>query len=219
MVKGNGDRRRQLAQQRKQDQRNEIQRKLGGSELATPDEVRARLLDDCRKKNIPEDLLIAYVKHPTDDTLQCPSFISTGYCETKRCRYRHVDNLNKLGVQVDQPVPILERKPLRQVPASCKLVYNRTIRTKVRQDSPLIFIELEGQLVFNVYDPKVFAKYAQKNPKEIPEKIGIVDKAALNDADTASVAEFEYLEMAESECNDMDLDYSLVADPIKLGDL
>ncbi|KAJ3318165.1 hypothetical protein HDV06_000794 [Boothiomyces sp. JEL0866] len=217
MVKGNGDRRRQLAQQRKQDQKNEIQRKLAGSELATPDEVRARLLDDCRKKQISEDLLIAYIKHPTDETLQCPSFISTGYCETKRCRYRHVDNLSALGIQVEEPVPMLERRPLRKVPASCKLVYNRTIRTKVRQESPLVFIELEGQLVFDVYNPKIFAKYAQKNPKE--KEVGLVEQVAQDDGDCVSVApEFEYLDISESQDGNLDIDYSLVADPIKMPD-
>ncbi|KAJ3270420.1 hypothetical protein HDV01_007830 [Terramyces sp. JEL0728] len=212
MVKGNGDRRRQLAQQRKQDQKDEIQRKLGGCELATPDEVRARLLDDCRKKNIPEDLLVAFVKHPTDETLQCPSFLSFGHCETKRCRYRHVDNLSYLNIKVDQPVPMLETKPLRQVPASCKLVYNRTIRTKIRQESPLVFIELDKLLVYDVYNPKVFAKYAQKNPiaKEVSQ-----DQQSIQPEDAMSVAEFEYIDIGD-ESTDMHTDYSLVAKPFDL---
>ena len=51
--------------------------------------------------------------------------------------------------------------PLRSVNAGGVFIYDRTIRTQVRTESPLRFIVWDSRLVFDAANPSVFAHYVE----------------------------------------------------------
>jgi len=57
--------------------------------------------------------------------------------------------------------PALVRLPLRQCEAGAKLRYDRTLRTQVRTETPLRFVEWQGKLVFDLASPSVFVDYCE----------------------------------------------------------
>jgi hydroxymethylpyrimidine pyrophosphatase-like HAD family hydrolase len=52
---------------------------------------------------------------------------------------------------------------LRECDPGSGLVYNRTIRTKVRLDSPICFIEFNGTIVYDFHNPEIYNDYLKKN--------------------------------------------------------
>jgi hypothetical protein len=173
---GNGDRRRELASKRKEDQKNEVSRKQSGAEFATPSEIRARLLGDCIKKSIPENDLIAWINviSEEDQKLCCSAFVRNGFCDQNRCRFEHKFTLFHLkGVpQIDaesEGMEPVEPKQLRSINPGAKLVYDRNIRTKVRQKSSVRFIQMGDRLVFDKDYPSVFAAYCESEVIEKPD--------------------------------------------------
>ncbi|KAJ3372587.1 transcription initiation factor IIB [Kappamyces sp. JEL0680] len=192
MVKGNGDRRRQLAAQRKADQVEERIRKGAGPERATHSEVRARLLDYCRKGRLAEDRLLCHVIAMADDQAEegprmCPAHLRAGVCPAKRCRFKHECSLAHLqGMEDGVPetesngVTLMKQIPLRLLNANDRLVYDKRIRTKVRLPSPLLFISYEGRLIFDYANPKVFAEYiAAEHAKQDQAECARQDQADL----------------------------------------
>ena len=97
MVKGNFERRKELAEKRKEDRKAEVERKKAGAALATPVEVRGRLLHDAKVAGATDDLL-AWVAAPASDDDQtrkdvCDSWWRTGFCALKRCRLSHEESI------------------------------------------------------------------------------------------------------------------------------
>ena len=226
MVKGNKERRQELAARRKEDKAQEVERKRGGASLATPVEVRASLLSDARGN---ESQLIGWVVRSRgaegeEEKAWCEDWFRTGYCLLKRCRNSHEVTISHLlGVPPQPGVPVLaaattsrgrsvspaarrvralsaerggvgtvggggaveavvaarpsnkdlscvpsaavfpalEPMPLRSCEVGAKLVYDRTLRTQIRTESPLRFVEWGGKLVFDLYNPSVFATYCE----------------------------------------------------------
>lgn len=258
MVKGNAQRRVELAERRKLEGVEEKERRLAGPAAATPAEVRARLLSDARGA---EAGLVAWVV--TEGKLFCETFFRTGACPLKRCKCAHDATIAHLtGVpaqaaavaapasRLTVPVPkkrsglgrsvspgrrsralsveaagsgdgggsgggagagggtggggtggggagggggivggaggsgagggigggaaaaaaaaavaadfaALAPMPLRACDAGGVSVYDRTIRTQVRTESPLRFIEWGSLLVFDYANPSVFAAYCE----------------------------------------------------------
>lgn len=187
MVKGNADRRRELAQKRKDDKKDENARKTSGALRATPAEVRARLLSDARAAGgAGEAQLTAWVlAAPTADGIQakelCESFWRTGACPRKRCRGDHTDSIAHLRnvpsagaaeTEADDGdasgtargmLPALVALPLRAAEPGGALVFDRTMRGPVRQENRLYFVALADTLVFDVAHPEVFAGYADRH--------------------------------------------------------
>ena len=241
MVKGNAQRRIELAERRKLESFEEKERRLAGPSAATPSEVRARLLSDARGSVEAEAGLIAWVV--TDGKFFCEDFFRTGTCPLKRCKFAHDETIaqlsrvpptscatvapssrltvpmaaargrraesekdgrsispgrigraraassdaNDLGgyggsgsgsggggggsgcggdVANTTPTaadefPALKCVLLRAVNAGGVFVYDRTIRTQVRTDSPLRFISWGTRLVFDAANPTVFASYVE----------------------------------------------------------
>lgn len=100
MVKGNFERRKELAEKRKEDRKAEVERKKAGAALATPVEVRGRLLHDAKVAGATDDLL-AWVAAPASDDDQtrkdvCDSWWRTGFCALKRCRLSHEESISHL---------------------------------------------------------------------------------------------------------------------------
>lgn len=91
MVKGNYERRKELAERRKQDRVDEKQRRTAGPISATPTEVRARLLSDAQKdeNGDGESELVAWVVIGGATKLFCEDYFRTGSCPTKRCKFCH----------------------------------------------------------------------------------------------------------------------------------
>ena len=228
MVKGNFERRKELAAQRKQDRKDEVVRQKAGAIAATPVEVRGRLLHDARVAGARDDELLAWVVAPArpestdgdEGTVVsrkdvCEAWWRTGFCEMKRCRLSHADNISHIngvpefgaaaarggapagnvdgggddgkqsgkkggrkkgkkgsvadegaaagnGAQTGATLPAMDCAPLKTVDAGGQLEYDRSIRTQRRQESPLLFIAFRGELVYDKFNPEVFASYAAK---------------------------------------------------------
>lgn len=240
MVKGNFERRKELAAQRKQDRKDEVVRQKAGAIAATPVEVRGRLLHDAKVSGARDDELLAWVVAParpesTDgdapasrrDAFRdggvgnvvsrkdvCEAWWRTGFCELKRCRLSHADSISHVkgvpefgapadgsgdtggagggsgtgkksgkggkkkgkkgraadedddgaanGAQVGGILPAMDCVPLKTVDAGGQLEYDRNLRTQRRKKSPLLFIAFRGELVFDKFNPEVFARYAAK---------------------------------------------------------
>jgi len=184
MVKGNAQRRLELTERRKQEQVEERERKQRGYVAFTPGEARARLLSDARAASGPsaEDELIAYIVAPEHDgKLFCVDFWRTGSCPLKRCKFAHDDSISHLqGVPADgddasaagaataaaaaaasRGMPAMFTAPLRSVDPGGAFVYDKVIRMQVRTVSPLRFVALGKQLVFDFQNPSVFARYCE----------------------------------------------------------
>ena len=241
MVKGNFERRRELAAQRKQDRKDEVMRQKAGAIAATPVEVRGRLLHDARVAGARDDELLAWVVAPArpesidgDEVASrrdafrdggvgtvvsrkdvCEAWWRTGFCEMKRCRLSHADSISHIkgvpefgaaaarvgapasnvgdggddgkqsgkkggrkkgkkgavaddsgaagnGAQAGATLPAMDCVLLKTVDAGGQLEYDRSIRTQRRQESPLLFIAFRGELVYDKFNPEVFASYAAK---------------------------------------------------------
>jgi hypothetical protein len=98
MVKGNAVRRKELAQRRKDDKKEEIERKQAGPKRAIPAEARSRLLSDARLAELaghPMPPLTAWVisSEKADGTAAdkdvCESWLRTGSCALRRCKASH----------------------------------------------------------------------------------------------------------------------------------
>ena len=218
MVKGNFERRKELAARRKADKKAEAERKSQGALRATPVEVRARLLHDAQLQGVSDEELQAWVvaPPPEDGTSRkglCDDWWRTGFCSQRRCRLSHEDTISHLrgvpesgacgvagggaaavdgaepkrkkkgkgrkakgkgrtavdggaagdagaGAAAPSALPAMECMPLRSVVAGGDLAYDRIIRTQVRKESPLLFVAMRGELVFDAANPQVFARYA-----------------------------------------------------------
>jgi hypothetical protein len=217
MVKGNADRRRELARLRCEEQRAELERRALGPEYATPAEARARFLSDAKAKGSDESDLIGWVITASEDgdcsrsKSVCESYFRTGACPLKRCKHGHETTISsRIGVPSTRSpessshlnlggpaafdvtqgyLPALQPLPLRTCDAGGKMVYDRTVRRAVRQPQVLMFIEWEGQLVFDFANPKVYAKYCERNevapaatiqqePSDLPPEGGSTSVAA-----------------------------------------
>jgi hypothetical protein len=179
MVKGNGDRRRELAAMRKHDQQQESLRKKAGPAKATPTEVRAILLDLSTKGLLSEgkeELKVWLVsKQESADELPetCLFFLRTGDCSLKKCKYKHVQSLCKLK-NMQEPLEGggLGLPPLDQIllvkftDTGDSQVYDRRLRTKIRRSSPLRFIEYQGECIYDFQYPHVFAEFVNRFRKE-----------------------------------------------------
>tara|TARA_B100000780_G_scaffold259854_1_gene211172 strand:- start:6 stop:758 length:753 start_codon:yes stop_codon:yes gene_type:complete len=58
-------------------------------------------------------------------------------------------------------LPAMVCKPLNAASAGGKLEYDPNVRTQRRTKSNLLFIEFQGELVFDAFHPSVFSSYAQ----------------------------------------------------------
>jgi hypothetical protein len=249
MVKGNKERRQELARRRKEDKASESERRKSGPECATPVEVRARLLSDAKALGSEEGLygwVVPPASEDGDDSHQkawCEDYFRTAHCELKRCKNAHEASISALshvpslpGVGAGIPVasrgrsvspaarraraaseerssepaaaaggssaaappapsrssggggggdgylpaqrgrgsgsnlsctpstaffPALLRQPLRTCEAGAKLVYSKLLRTQVRTETPLRFVEWNGRLCFDLANPHVFASYCE----------------------------------------------------------
>lgn len=183
MVKGNQDRRKELAQRQRDDKRGEIERKKGGPELATPSEVRARLLSDLKLTGASDGTLWGWClpKPAPGESISkslCASWFRTGSCTFKRCRFSHEHSISHLSGVPAAPekaadgddadpkggslaLPPLECRFLRDCDPGGELVYDRTLRTHVRMPHTLLFIQSGEQLVYDFEHPHVFASYAE----------------------------------------------------------
>ena len=263
MVKGNKERRQELARRRKEDKATESERRRGGAELATPVEARARLLSDAKALGSEEGLVAWVVQGASEEGVEvkawCEDYFRTSTCQLRRCRnahevtiahLSHVPQLPGVGAAIptatrgrsvspaarraaraaseersgsdaggggggggapaaaaaaaaapapaapprsgggggggssgsggyaavsrgrgagtnlscvpsDAFFPALTRVPLRTVEAGAKLVYSKLLRTTVRTETPLRFVEWQGRLVFDLANPSVFASYCE----------------------------------------------------------
>ena len=93
MVKGNAQRRIELADRRKAESAEEKERRALGPGFATPTEARARLLSDARGAG--EAALVAWVAF--DGPPLCEDFFRTGACPLRRCRHVHGETLAALA--------------------------------------------------------------------------------------------------------------------------
>lgn len=207
MVKGNGDRRRELAERRKLESVQEKERKSLGPEFSTPAEARARLLSDAAALG-SEEGLVGWVT-ASDGPSICEEFFRTGLCALRRCRYAHTVSISALSGVPPTPGPIISKTkvpvageaevqrtsrrsrasaraaveqaasggidasptreslppltsmPLRAVDPGGGFAYDRTVRTHVRAEWKLHFIEWGGRLVFDAANPSVFAGYCE----------------------------------------------------------
>jgi Zinc finger C-x8-C-x5-C-x3-H type (and similar) len=288
MVKGNAQRRIELAERRKLESFEEKERRLAGASHATPAEVRARLLSDVRR-GAEEVGLIAWVA--TDGKFFCEDYFRTGTCPLKRCKFAHdetiahlthvpassaptVHSLSRLTVPMpavrgrrlqgttnggdassarsvspsrhsrttssdanDQvgsgggrstgdgtmiltststttttttdEFPALKSMPLRLVNAGGVFMYDRTIRTQVRTESPLRFIAWGNRLVFDAANSSVFALYVDSEKianaaiaareKEEKELMASASEEAKVEAETEAPTQTTGAETAEAE--------------------
>ena len=181
MVKGNGDRRRELAAMRKQDQLEEISRKKSGPLKATPTEIRAILLDLSTKGFLldgKEELKVWVISNPDcadEQPSTCISYLRTGDCSLKKCKYKHTQSLCKLknmtdpleGGGIPPLVPVLL---VDFTDPGDNQIYDRRLRTKVRRESPLRFIEYQGECIYDYQFPEVFVGFVSRFRKEKEEK-------------------------------------------------
>ena len=268
MVKGNKERRQELARRRKEDKASESERRKGGPESATPVEVRARLLCDAKALGGEEQLVAWVVQAPAEDGVECKAwcedYFRTSTCQLKRCRNAHEVSISHLshvpampGVGAGLPVatrgrsvspaarraaraaseerssepapagggggasgaapapapaarsggggyaavargrssgsnlscvpsaaffPALQRVPLRSCEAGAKLVYSKLLRTTVRTETPLRFIEWGGRLCFDLANPSVFASYCESAVVSSAAGAGAAAQGAAGDA-------------------------------------
>jgi hypothetical protein len=102
MVKGNAERRKELAAKRKQDRKDEVVRQKAGVSRATPVEIRGRLLHDASIAGAGDNELIAWVAVPSEDGAGasrkdiCEAWWRTGFCGLKRCRLSHDESIAHL---------------------------------------------------------------------------------------------------------------------------
>lgn len=224
-MKGNAQRRIELAERRKAESIEEKERRAAGVLFATPAESRARLLHDARGA---ESRLFAWVI--TDGPSLCESWFRTGACPLRRCRHAHTDTIAALqGVpptpsapppmpasRLTAPVrthrsdggrsvsasrmrsasasrarsvspaaggaheggergesaagasaasrdhlPALVAVPLRSAEPGGNYSYDRAVRTQVRAEWKILFIEFNGTLVFDKENSFVFATYCE----------------------------------------------------------
>lgn len=168
---------------RREDKRRESSRKMGGAALATPAEARARLLSDARgyEGSAGEATLRAWISDPAGGKDVCEHWWRSGQCPLRRCKCAHQDSIAHLsgvpdveeteqfgsrtsitGVALQRgTLPALKAIPLRAVKADGKLQYSRKLRSHVRQGSSLLFVALGQQLVYDAFNPSVFAGYVQ----------------------------------------------------------
>lgn len=172
MVKGNGDRRRQLAANQKEDKKTEALRKSSGTSH-TPAEVRARIISDMKTRSIPDSQVFAWVSIEGDKKL-CITHLRCGSCDVKRCRFSHLFGLSHLdGMEmVGECVGMdpLQKVDLKSIDVGGTLSYDRIIRTQVRSSSNLCFIAISNELCYDYQDPNVFLNYALKWKKEFNEE-------------------------------------------------
>ncbi|GAX80028.1 hypothetical protein CEUSTIGMA_g7467.t1 [Chlamydomonas eustigma] len=169
MVKGNADRRRELARLRCEEQRAELERRALGPEFATPAEARARLLSDAKSKGSDESDLFGWVIITSEERDYsrnksfCESYFRTGVPATRSPDSSNVNLGGLAAYDVTQGcLPAMQPLPLRTCDAGGKMVYDRTVRRAVRQPQILMFIEWEGHLVFDFANPRVYAKYCER---------------------------------------------------------
>jgi hypothetical protein len=161
-----------LVAQRKQDQKQERERKSAGPLLATPLEVRSRIIDYCKKNVLPfkETDFICWVIDKENEKLEscCIEYLRTGECSSKRCAYSHIQTLfQEFHFRNDEePIPVpLKNVTLRSLKVDDKLVYDRNVRTHKRNSSPLKFIQVGSVLVYDYFDGNVFANFIAKFSK------------------------------------------------------
>jgi hypothetical protein len=221
MVKGNAQRRIELAERRKAESAEEKERRAAGALFATPAEARARLLHDARGA---EGRLLAWVT--AEGPSLCESWFRTGACPLRRCRHAHTDTISLLrgvppvpGAPPPVPasrltaparshrsdggrsvsasrlrsasasrtrsvspaasggahegaagegaaasrdhLPALAAVPLRGAEPGGSYSYDRAVRTQVRAEWRLHFIEYDGTLVFDIENAFVWAGYCE----------------------------------------------------------
>ena len=164
-----------LVAQRKQDQKQERDRKSAGPSLATPLEVRSRLIDYCKKELFPfkETDFICWVIDNGNQKLEssCLEYLRTGECSSKRCAYSHIQTLlQELNFRnEEEPIPVpLKKVTLRSLKVDDKLVYDRNVRTHKRNPSPLKFILVGSVLVYDYLDGNVFSDFIAKFSIKLP---------------------------------------------------
>ena len=193
MVKGNSARRKELAQGRRQDRKNEVERKKAGASRVTPMEARARILS-CASLSSNNITPVAWCSIQ-DGKSVCESWFRTESCPRKRCKYDHSISVAHLkfpgriissngdgdfsaGCQKQNGrndkkkssksnrhssngcLPPMVQISLNKVSAGGKLEYDPNLRTQRRTQSNLLFIEFNGVLCFDAFDPNVFALFA-----------------------------------------------------------
>ena len=96
MVKGNKERRQELARRRNDEKTAETSRRKLGPAFATPAEARARLLSDARASPTLEAALLGWVVAPGGRE-GCEPWFRTGACPHKRCRFAHEASISHLA--------------------------------------------------------------------------------------------------------------------------
>eukprot|EP00946_MAST-07B_sp_MAST-7B-sp1_P000716 g716.t1 len=183
MVRGNSARRKELAARRRQDRKDEVARKRAGAARATPVEARARILAFCAEGREAR----AWVASGVNGKGICESMLRLGECDSKRCRLSHELVLAHLSGMPEvsgdgvggacasgggrqsktskrrlrtNPLASLVCVPLSEVKAGGQLAYDPKVRTQRRQKSDLYFVEVEGVLAYDKFNPFVFARWA-----------------------------------------------------------
>jgi hypothetical protein len=100
--------------------------------------------------------------------------------------------------------------PLRSVNAGGVFIYDRTIRTQVRTESPLRFIVWDTRLVFDAANPSVFANYVEasqaaaaaasakeKDNRDFSETLGQKQPPVATEADSALAEELSAMTTKE----------------------
>ena len=100
MVAGNAARRKELAQRRKEDRKQEVERRRGGLARASPVEARAYLLQTAKSSNNASQLLAYAVDDRTGKAI-CEPWFRVGTCRRKRCRYSHSLTISHLSCVAD----------------------------------------------------------------------------------------------------------------------
>lgn len=153
---------------------------------------------DSTSGGMGEEALRAWATKPEGGKDVCEHWWRSGQCPLRRCKYAHQDSIAHLsGVpDVDETgggddgsrissvssagtttsprgvLPALVEMPLRAVKAGGKLQYDRNLRTHVRQDSTLLFVAMGQELVFDAFNPGVFAAYVAKRANAAKSLLG-----------------------------------------------
>mmetsp|Transcript_8162 Transcript_8162/g.17037 ORF Transcript_8162/g.17037 Transcript_8162/m.17037 type:complete len:185 (-) Transcript_8162:14-568(-) len=183
MVQGNSDRRKELAVGRRNDRKAEKARKKAGVVKATPSEARSRLLEISRSLDLP---LTAWVESSEPGREVCAQYFRTGDCGSKRCKYSHEACLSAAPPSAPpnsrQSLPALSCMDLVDVDPGGQLVYDKNLRTQRRAKSRLLFVELEGELVFDFEDPNLFREFVSRISTP-PGEAEVIEAAAATTAD------------------------------------
>ena len=104
MVKGNEERRRELAKARCEEKKMEKERKLGGPAQSTPGEARGRILSDAMIMGTVEGIY-GWVTLQADEEQGgseecmkriCTSHFRNGHCDTRRCKFSHSVSIGEM---------------------------------------------------------------------------------------------------------------------------